>query len=83
MNVCVYVRVYVYVDKVEVVAVDLGGQTPSISNVKLADFPSSRAMPNDNTSSVTMVATFDLTVPSPDSRIVLRARVGKKWCEFL
>ena len=63
----------------EVVDVDLGEQTPVISNLRLLDPPtSSKGVASSSSSCCTMVALFDLTVPSPDSRIVLRARLGGK-----
>ena len=64
-------------ESIEVVDVDFGEQTPTLSNVCIMDPPPSRGR-TFNASTRTFIASFDLTVPSPDSQIVLRARVGSK-----
>ena len=78
--VCVCVCVCVRADKVEVVEVDFGQQTPSISNVKLSDVPTSKSktLDLDSSSTCNLIMNFDLQVSAPDSRIVLRARLGGK-----
>ena len=67
-------------DKVEVVEVDFGPQTPTVANMKLSDLPTSKTKSSDldSSSTCTLILNFDLSVSSPDSRIVLRARLGGK-----
>ena len=64
------------VEKVEVLEVDFGQQTPAISNMKMSDLPTSKNSSLENASVCTLVLNFDLLLSSPDSRIVLRARLG-------
>ena len=59
---------------------DFGEQTPVVSNMRVLDVPAAKSKAADMgpTSSCTVVVNFDLTLPCPDSNIVLRARVGGK-----
>ena len=57
---------------------DLGGQTPSLSNVKLCEAPPTLGVVSDAGTSTAMVVLFDVTIPAPDAQIVLRAKVGGK-----
>lgn len=67
-------------DKIEVVEVDLGDNTPVLSNIRVTELPTSVGAVSDdsNPSTCTLMMNFDITLPCPDSRIVLRARVGGK-----
>ncbi len=62
-----------FADKIEVVGVDLGGQSPSLSNVRMQDTPSTVGMSSEGASITSMMATFDVAIPAPDARITLRA----------
>ena len=66
-------------DSVEVVNVDFREQTPIVSNLRILDIPNIKGrVYNEGSSGCKLMARFDLTVPSPDSQIVLRARLGGK-----
>ena len=62
---------------VELVELDLADQTPFVKNIRISSFPSG----NDITSypTATLVTNLDLGIMAPDSRILLKARLGGKW----
>lgn len=63
------------IDKVEVLRVDFGGQTPVVTNMRMSDLNTKE----DTTStSTTLILNFDLAISAPDCQLVLRARVGGK-----
>ncbi|XP_064394544.1 uncharacterized protein LOC135341813 isoform X2 [Halichondria panicea] len=69
------------VDSVELVECDLSDQTPVISNVQVLDPPHSTKKSDSvdiGECRRTMLVNFDLSLPSPDSKVVLRARLGGK-----
>ena len=57
---------------------DLGGQTPSLSNVRLQDTPSTVGVASEGDNISTTVVNFDVTIPAPEAQIVLRAKIGGK-----
>lgn len=67
-----------YVESVEILELDLANQTPFVKTMKVTDGPSS-SNPSRDSSRTTLVANLDVGIMAPDSRIVLKARLGGKW----
>jgi len=65
-------------DQVEITSVDLGGQTPSLSNVQLQYTPLTHGGASEGDNITTTVVNFDVTIPAPEAEIVLRAKIGSK-----
>ena len=71
---------FYYVESVEILELDLANQTPFVKTMKVSDGPSSLNPSGDHSSSrTTLVANLDVGILAPDSRIVLKARLGGKW----
>ena len=73
---------YCVTESVEILELDLANQTPFVKTMKVSDGPSS---PNSsgNSSRTALVANLDVGIMAPDSRIVLKARLGGKWSEVM
>ncbi len=71
------VCVCVCADSLEVVELDFGKQTPVVSSMRVLDVLSGKEKAIDS-GTCTVIVNFDITIPSPDANIVLRARVGGK-----
>ena len=73
--VCDTVLCCVCTESLEVVELDFGEHTPVVSNMRVLDVVSGKEKTADS-DTCTVIVNFDITIPSPDSNIVLRARVG-------
>ena len=84
---CVKQKMYVFLtESIHLESFDLGNQTPFVKSIQIFDPPasslpqsqSSMSNPGGSPTRTTLVANVDVGLIAPESKLVLRARVGGK-----